>query len=211
MEPKGLLPGPRRVLLVGVRGDQGGVQVEHHPPVLDRCAGPRPHPLPGSGPRTGDRRQRVIGIPGQGRDQPRHRGIRGHQAEHPRLGAQHREIAGGVPTQRDRHRQIQHDLPRIMRRERFTPRSEQPRQLPRQPATAGGVYQQGRARVRHQRLAAGDHRQPGTQTPILHPRSASHSVRSWRQQPRSNPAEQALSRNYRVRVTRRSTSMKARG
>ena len=76
-----------------------------------------------------DRRQRVVGVRGQGRDQPRHRRVRGDRAEHPGLGAQHRDIAGGVPAQRDRDRQIQHDLARVMRGQRAPPRPEPGREL----------------------------------------------------------------------------------
>ena len=35
------------------------------------------------------------------------------RAEHPGLRAQHRDISGRVPAERDRDREIQHDLARI--------------------------------------------------------------------------------------------------
>jgi hypothetical protein len=83
-------------------------------PVLDRRPGALPDPFPRGRPRGIDRGQRLVGVAGQGRDQPRHRRIGGDPAEHPGLSAQYRDVAGGVPTQRDRDRQIRHDLPRIV-------------------------------------------------------------------------------------------------
>ena len=70
-----------------------------------------------------------------------------------------------------------------------------------QTAAPGGLDQQHPTRVRHQRLAAGDHGQPGTQVLMLHPRSASQLDPMWSRQPTSNRAEQALSRIQGPRVT----------
>jgi hypothetical protein len=142
VEPESLLPRAGRVLLVGVRGDQGGVEIDHYLSALDRGPGHGPDPLAGRRPGGADRGEGVVGIRGQPRDQPRHRRVRGDRAEHPGLGAQHRDITGGVPAERDRDREIGHDLPRIMRRERQPPRPEPPRQLPRQSAAPGGLDQQ---------------------------------------------------------------------
>ena len=65
MEPEGAFPGPGGVLLVRVRGDQAGVQVDHHPPVLDRRPGMLPHPFPRHRAGRADRGQRRVGILGQ--------------------------------------------------------------------------------------------------------------------------------------------------
>jgi hypothetical protein len=156
-----------------MRVHEGGVEVDHHPPVLDRRPREVPHPFPRRRPRARDRRERGIDVLGQGRDQPGHRRVRGHPAEHRRLGAQHRHVAGGVAAERDRDREIQHDLARVVRGQRPPPRPEPGGELLGQPAAPGRLDQQRAAGVRHQRLAASDHGQPGTTMSILHPRSAS--------------------------------------
>jgi len=57
-------------------GEQRGVQIDQHLPVLGRRPGPAPHPLPGHRPRGADRPQRTVGVPGEPRDQPGHRRVR---------------------------------------------------------------------------------------------------------------------------------------
>lgn len=204
MKPECALPGAGGVLLVRVRGDQAGVQVDHDPPILQRRPRTVPDPVPRHRPRRVDRRQDGVSVRGQGRDQPRHRRIRGDPAEHTRLSTQHRDVAGSVPAQGDRDRQIGHDLARVVHRERLAPPPQQLAQLPGQAAAAGGLHQQDTTRMRHQRLAANDHRQPRTQVFMLHPRSASQLGSMWSRQPTSNPAEQALPRIQRQRVATRS-------
>jgi hypothetical protein len=211
VKSESLLPGPGRVLFLGVRGDQGGVEIDHYLSVLDRGPGVMPDPFPRTSSSGADRGEGVVSVRGQATDQPGHRRVRRDRAEHPGLGAQHRDIAGGVPAERDRDRQIGHDLPRIMPRERQPPRPEQPRQPLGQTAAPGGLDQQHPTRVRHQRLAAGDHGQPGTQVFMLHPRSASQLDPMWSRQPTSNRAEQALSRIQGPRVTYKINLVKARG
>ena len=105
---------------------------------------------------------------------------------------------------------VKHDLPGIVRRERQPPPPEQPRQLPGHAASPRSP-QQDATGMRHQRLTAGDHGQPGTQVLMLHPRSASRLDAMWSRQPASNRAEQALSPIPGPRVNTRSTSVKARG
>jgi hypothetical protein len=78
--------------------------------------------------------------------------------------------------------------------------AQKPRELPGQAAAARSLHQQHATGPRHQRLAAGDHRQSGTQVLVLHPRSASQLDLIESRQPRSNPAEQALLRIYGPRV-----------
>ena len=46
MEPEALLPGPTRLLLLRMRVQQGGVQIDHHLPVLDRRPREVRHRLP---------------------------------------------------------------------------------------------------------------------------------------------------------------------
>ena len=107
-----------------------------------------------------DRGQGVIDVAGRPCDQPRHRRVRGDSPEHAGLGAQHPDIAGGVLAQRHRYRQIGHDLARVVNREWAAPPPQQPPQRPGQAAAPRGLHQRHATRVRHQGLAAGDHRQP---------------------------------------------------
>ena len=65
-----LFPGPGRVLFLRVRIQQGGVQIDHHPPVLHRRPGDLPHPFPRGCPSRADRRERGIGVLGEATDQP---------------------------------------------------------------------------------------------------------------------------------------------
>ena len=167
MEAESLLPGAGGVLFLGVRIEQGGVQIHHYPAVLDRGAGDAPHSLASRRPSGADRGHRVVGVIGEAGDQPGHRRVRRHQAEHPGLRAQHRDVTGGVPTERDRDRQIRDDLTRIMDSERPPPLSEKPCELPGQTTAPRGLDQQHATGMRHQRLATGDHGQPGTQVFML--------------------------------------------
>jgi len=70
VEPEGAFPGAGGIFLVGVRGDQAGVHVDHHPTVLHRRPGMLPDPFPRRRSSRADRGQHLIGVGGQGRDQP---------------------------------------------------------------------------------------------------------------------------------------------
>jgi hypothetical protein len=104
VEPKPALIGRRGGLLLRKRSDQGGIEIQDHPPVLDRCPNPIPHPRPGHRTGRADRLQCGIDILGKRGHQPQHRRIRGHQPEHCRLGVHYRDIRGAVCAPRDRHR-----------------------------------------------------------------------------------------------------------
>jgi type II secretory pathway predicted ATPase ExeA len=84
-------------------------------------------------------------------------GFRVPHHRHPQRRATHGHISGGIPTERDRDRQIQHNLARIMHRQRQPPRSQPAPQLLGQATAPGGLHQQHPTGVRHQRLATGDH------------------------------------------------------
>ena len=63
-----------------------------------------------------------------------------------------------------------HDLARVVRRQRHAATARASRDsCPGQPAAPGGLDQQHPTGVRHQRLAAGDHGQPGTTSPYPSP------------------------------------------
>ena len=119
MEPEPAFERGRRVFLLRVRGDQGGVEVDDQRPAASAAwsgASHRPTPTPAPGLAAGrcDRRQRLRRISGETVDQPGHRRVRGDRAKHARLGAQQRDVGQAVTTQRQRDRQIQHDLARIV-------------------------------------------------------------------------------------------------
>jgi hypothetical protein len=198
-------------LFVRVRGDQAGIHINHHPALLHRRAGVVPDPLPGRRPRRVDRRQNRVGVRGQGRDQPRHRRVRGDPAEHTRLGAQHRDIGCSVPAQRDRDRQIGHDLPRVMDRERLTPPPNSRDSCPARPL---------------RRAVSTSNTPPACDTsdspPMITDNQGRKSLCFTRGVPLSsiglgldNHNQTALSRHFRVSGLRvsptRSTSVKARG
>ncbi len=92
-----------------MRRDAEARKLDHEP----RPAGsaPPPRTRPARSPRAAASAPSVgIDVGGQISDQPRHHRVRRHRPKHPRLGARHRDITRRVPFQRDRNRQIQHDL-----------------------------------------------------------------------------------------------------
>ena len=117
-----------------------------------------------SSPRARRRRPRPAAQPAATPSDPR------PPARTPGLGTQYRDVTRGVPAERDRDRQVQHDLARVVRCQRQPPRPKPPRQHSRQlPAAPRGLDQQRPARVRHQRLTADDHRQPRDADPYPSP------------------------------------------
>ena len=151
----------RRRLLVRMGGHQRGVDVDDHRTAViggvirSGRPGPRPHHLAGRGPCRVDRRAAAVGVAGQRADQPRDRRVRRDAAEDLRGGAQDRDVGQAVPAQRERHRQVQQDLGRVVDRGRPPPSLERDRQRPVQPGRADGVDQQHRTGVRH-------HARPGS-------------------------------------------------
>ncbi len=81
-----------------------------------------PHPARAARGHARSAAERRLRIPRESIDQPAHRRVGGHRAEHFRLGPQHRDVSQTIPTQRDRDRQVQHRLTRIMNRPGRTPR-----------------------------------------------------------------------------------------
>jgi hypothetical protein len=115
------------VLLVRVRVQQGGVQIDDHRPV---CAdvvvgGMVAGQCPGGGPclRAGGvhRGQDPVRVAGQGVHEPGDRGIGGDQSEQVWFGPQAGDVGQAVATQGQRDRQIAEDLGRVMDRGRTPP------------------------------------------------------------------------------------------
>jgi len=121
-------------LLLRVRRHQRRIQVNDQlvprVRVVIGCVRPgQPRRLrPRHGPRRVDRRQRGRSVRSQRRHRARDRRVRGHQPEQARLATQHRDVRQTVPTQRQRHRQIQDHLGRVVNRQRLTPRRQSLRQ-----------------------------------------------------------------------------------
>ena len=129
VKPEAPLEVRRCSLLLGMRTDQRGIQINHHrAPRRDRCAmSPDRGPRRGtSGADCGDHRRRILT---KGVDEPADRRVRGHRAEQLRLGANDRGVGQTVTAERDRHRQIQHHLARIMHRPHRPPRAQRLREL----------------------------------------------------------------------------------
>ena len=127
-------------------------------------------------------------------------GTRGQSHPRPLLVAQQGDVTCGVPAQRYRHRQIQHDLARIVHRQRPPPGPAPSRELLRQPAAPGVLHQQHATGVRDQRFPPAITDNQGRR-----PLSFTHEVPLIRsdqglEQLRSNRAEQALSRISTPRV-----------
>ena len=214
MEPEGPLERRRRLLLLRMRHHDGGVQVHHHlpGPGPGRDGSPmRPGPRSRRGPRLPQPRERRVDVPGEGIHQPRHRGVRGHQAEQRGLGAQRTDISQAVPAQGHAGRQVQHRLARIVHRPGLTPRLQLHGQRPVQPHHAGGLHQQHRPGLGHQ-----THPVPGDfhliQNPVsVHPRSASPCDRFRASTTPIQPPEQALRHAREPAGPPRSSWVKARG
>ena len=167
-EPVTPLEGGLGALLVRVRGHQRGVDVHDHLPALAVRQVRRPAadaaPTPPPAPRPGrpDRGDRIIDVGGQGREQPRDRRIGGDRPEHRRLRTDRGDIGQAVTTERDRGRDIEQHLARVVHATIPPPRRQTRRQAAIQPRDPDRLPQQQRPRGRHQRLAAGVQNQDGT-------------------------------------------------
>ena len=141
VKPEAPLEVRGRALLLRMRPDQRGIQIDHdligarNRPVMGPDLGPRAGP---SSTDRGNHRGRVIA---QALDQPTDRRVGDHRAEQLRLGPQRRDIGQTVTTQRDRDRQIQHRLARIMHRPSRSPRRQTTRETRRQTTHSRGLQQ----------------------------------------------------------------------
>jgi len=108
VEPEPALVGRRRLFLLRVRPDQGGVDVDH---VEARVHARRPRPCTGSGPGLADAAQGgvVDGLQG-----PPRRRRRRHLPEQGGLVAQHRQIRDRLAAVGERHRQVDQDPAPVM-------------------------------------------------------------------------------------------------
>ena len=155
-----------------MRPDERGIQIDHHRArIAHRIAMP-PHPAPGRRAGATQSRDHRIRIVGEGIDEPADRGIRGHRAEHFRLSAQHRDVGQTIPAQRDRDREVQHHLARIVHRAHRPPGRQSTRKPHDQPAGHRSLQQHRRTRRRDQRLTASLNTNPRTRRDTLHLRSA---------------------------------------
>lgn len=118
MEPIAAFVGRLGAVLVRVRADQRGVDIDDHlttrpgPRPAGQWSAPRPHCGPSIGARVTDRSHRGIDLTRQGRDQSRHRRIGGNGPEDRRLGTDRGNIGQTVPAERDRDREIEQHLAR---------------------------------------------------------------------------------------------------
>jgi hypothetical protein len=130
MEPEAAFERRRRVFLLRVRRHQRRVEIDDQRRGRIRAvvgcalAGQRPHFLPRGGLGLFDRRECPVDVRGEGVDQPRHGGVGGDPAEHAWFGAEQVHIGQTVTAERQRDREIEHDVARIMHRQRSAPRRE---------------------------------------------------------------------------------------
>ena len=161
MVPVSALERRRGAFLVRVRGHQRRVDVDDQrragvdSAVGGALAGQLPGPRPSGRPRGRDRGERTGRIGGEPVDRPRYRRVRGHRAVDPGLGAHHGDVGQAVPTQRERHRQIEHDLRRVVHRVRQPPRPQRRKQLAIQPDRPNGLGEQQPTGLRHDLRAGG--------------------------------------------------------
>ena len=161
-------------LLLTVRDDDRGVDVEHHHVRVQVAAGDPgcrhptgqqgPHPGSGPGPRLLDPLQGGRGQLVQG---PPHRRRRGHHTQHVALVAQGVDV-GDRLTARDQHRRhVDQDPPAVMNRgERAT--RQRRRQLPCQAGPVGQQPHRHTPRVGHHAGPIPGHRQPRRPRRMLH-------------------------------------------
>jgi hypothetical protein len=167
MEAEPALERRRGLLLLAMGGHQGGVHVNHERRTgADGVVGglltsQRPGPPPRGRPCRGDRGQRGRSVGGKGVDQPGHGRIGGNRAEHLRCGTQLREVGQAVPADRQRHRQIQQDLARVVAGQPPSPRCERLRQDGVEAYDLRGTQQEDRARVGNDAPATPVDRQTG--------------------------------------------------
>ena len=99
VEPVGFLPRRRGLLLIGVHGDDGGVDVDRDQPAAGagrRISGQFPGAFPGCGPCFADRCHRRGRVRCELRDQTGYDRVGSHRPEQARLGAQHADVSQAV-------------------------------------------------------------------------------------------------------------------
>jgi len=160
------LVGRRRALLLRVRADQGGVEVDHVEPGIHA---PGPRVLAGM--RAGQRDlfehdlvDRFERAPGRGR--------RRDTVEQLRLVAQHRQVRDAGAAIGDHHRQVPQHLTPVVAPPALLRRGQRDRQPDREPDVVSHVRQEPGAGVVHQTPPTAGHPQPLPTVSTLHPRSA---------------------------------------
>ena len=139
MEPEPSLPCRCRQFFVGVRSDEGGVDIDHvEPRVHARC----PRRGSGRGTRRVDPFQGDLVDRGEGSP---HRRVRRHRAEQFWLIAQRGEIRDRLSATGDRHDQIGQDLTPIMASAALLGRGHRHRQPRSQPNGVSQIGQQASA------------------------------------------------------------------
>jgi hypothetical protein len=97
----------------------------------------------------------MIGVGGEGVDQPGHGRVGGDRAEHARFGPEHANIGQAVTTKRQRQREIEHDLARIVHRQRLAPRPQRRRETTIDPDGSERFDQHHTTGLTHRRRACG--------------------------------------------------------
>ena len=136
VEPEPALEVRGRLLLLRVRTDQGGIEIDDDLPVVGEGRAVRPDLVTSLRTSGTDRRDRLGRSLAQSIDQAADRGIGGHRAEKFGLGADHADVGQTITTQRDRDREIEHGLTRVVDRTSRPPRHQPLRERLRQPADA---------------------------------------------------------------------------
>jgi hypothetical protein len=170
VEPEPTLVGPGRALLVGVRGHQGGVQVDHQQAVHPGARLPGPPACLGAG----------LTQPGQGLlatlgealdDAPGGRG-RGHRAEQPGLVPERGQVAQAVPTIGQHDRQVGQHLAGPVPNPTWLLATHPAIQRCWQPETIGQLNQQHHPSVPDEPLTIGGDFEPCQRLGSLHPQGA---------------------------------------
>jgi len=201
MKPEGPFERGRGGLLLRVRDQNTPVDVHRDQPILRDRAAARPRRRPGRGPGRPDRGHRRAGVDGETVDQPAHRRVRRDRAEQLRLRPDDPDVSQTVPAERDRRRQIQQHLPRLMPRTRRPPRPEPGPQAPGHPGRPSRLHQQRTPRRRHQRPAADHDPNPTRTRSTLHLRGAFLAAEPWTFSKPSFPARTGTSVQPRPGVT----------
>ena len=191
MEPEPTLVGRRRVFLVRMRTDQGGVDVDHVEPRI-RTRRPRLRPCVGSSDLDPFQRVGVDGLEGAP-----HRGMRRHLTEQPRLLAQRRQVRDPFAAVGEHHRQIDQHLTAVMATTTLLGRRHRRRQRRRQPHLVGELGDQTSPDVIDDPRSVTSELGRRTPTITLHHGSALLVVGSCSRQTRVSRTRRASSRTRR--------------